>query len=29
MEHLQGIFGDTDPFREKDKWSEDQQIHLN
>lgn len=29
MEHLKGIFGDTDPFREKDKWSGDRHIHLN
>lgn len=29
MEHLQGIFGDTDPFREKGRWTEDHKIHLN
>jgi hypothetical protein len=29
MEQLQGIFGDTDPFREKDKWTEDYRINLN
>ena len=29
MEQLQGIFSDTDPFREKDKWTEDRQINLN
>ena len=28
MEQLQGIFEDTEPFREKDKWVENQ-INLN
>jgi len=28
MEQLQGIFSDTDPWREKEKWSTDFQ-HLN
>jgi hypothetical protein len=29
MEQLKGIFSDTDPYREKGKWSGDQPIHLN
>jgi hypothetical protein len=29
MEHLKGIFSDTDPFREKDRWNGDCQINLN
>jgi hypothetical protein len=28
MEQLQGIFANTEPFREKEKWVNDQ-IHLN
>ena len=28
MEQLQGIFGNTEPFREKEKWVTDQ-MHLN
>ncbi|HEY4935636.1 MAG TPA: hypothetical protein VII44_03605 [Puia sp.] len=28
MEQLQGIFANTEPFREKEKWMDDQ-IHLN
>ena len=28
MEQLQGIFAETEPFREKEKWT-DNQVHLN
>jgi hypothetical protein len=29
MEHLKGIFADTEPFREKERWNGDHPIHLN